>query len=93
MTDAEAASTVPVRALRGARRVHLKPGERRRVGFTLKPDDLALVDERGRRLLEPGEFRVSVGGKQPGFKGAADAHTTGVVVGSFVLTGNTIEIP
>ena len=92
VTDAEASSTVPVRALRGARRVHLRPGERRRVGFTLTPADLALVDERGRRLLEPGEFRISVGGKQPGFRGAADAHTTGVVGGSFVVTGKTIEI-
>ena len=92
VTDAEASSTVPVRALRGARRVHLRPGERRRVGFTLTPADLALVDERGRRLLEPGEFRISVGGKQPGFRGAADAHTTGVAGGSFVVTGKTIEI-
>jgi len=83
---------VPVRALKGARRIHLKPGERRRVSFTLTPRDLSLVDERGRRLLEPGEFRVSVGGKQPGFTGAADAATTGVVSGGFTVTGKTVEI-
>jgi beta-glucosidase len=92
VTDAEASAPVPLRALRGARRVHLGPGERRRVSFTLKPEDLSLVDERGRRLLEPGEFRVSIGGKQPGFKGAADAATTGVVTGSFTLTGKTTEV-
>jgi beta-glucosidase len=92
VTDVEASSPVPIRALKGVRRVHLKPGERRRVSFTLTPRDLTLVDERGRRLLEPGEFRVSVGGKQPGFTGAADAHTTGVVSGSFNVTGKTVEI-
>jgi beta-glucosidase len=92
VTDAEASAPTPTRALKGVRRIHLKPGERGRVSFTLTPRDLSLVDERGRRLLEPGEFRVSVGGKQPGFTGAADAHTTGVVTGSFNLTGKIIEI-
>jgi beta-glucosidase len=92
VTDAEGSAPAPVRALKGVRRVHLGPGERRRVSFTLTPRDLSLVDERGRRLLEPGEFRVSIGGKQPGFAGAADAATTGVVSGSFTVTGKTIEI-
>jgi beta-glucosidase len=92
LTDVAASSPVPVRALKGVRRIHLKPGERRRVTFTLTPRDLTLVDERGRRLLEPGEFRVSIGGKQPGFKGHADAATTGVVEGGFTVTGKTVEI-
>ena len=92
VTDEAASSPTPVRALKGVRRIHLKPGERRRVAFTLTPRDLTLVDERGRRLLEPGEFRVSIGGKQPGFKGRADAATTGVVTGTFTVEGKTIEI-
>ncbi|HVF68093.1 MAG TPA: glycoside hydrolase family 3 C-terminal domain-containing protein [Pyrinomonadaceae bacterium] len=93
VTDVAASSPVPVRALKGVRRIRLKPGERRRVTFTLTPRDLTLVDGRGKRLLEPGEFRVSVGGKQPGFKGGADASTTGVVTGGFTVTGKTVEIP
>jgi beta-glucosidase len=93
VSDEAATSPVPVRSLKGVRRVHLKPGERRRVTFTLTPRDLTMVDERGRRLLEPGEFRVSIGGKQPGFDGNADAATTGVVTGMFIVTGKTVEIP
>jgi beta-glucosidase len=54
--------------------------------------DLTVVDESGRRVLEPGEFRVSIGGKQPGFKGSADAATTGVVSGGFTLTGNPVVL-
>ncbi|MBV8859129.1 MAG: glycoside hydrolase family 3 C-terminal domain-containing protein [Acidobacteria bacterium] len=92
VTNAEGSAPVPARALKGVRRISLKPGEKRRVNFTLTPRDLSLVDERGRRLLEPGEFRVSVGGKQPGFTGAADALTTGVVNGGFTVTGKAIEI-
>jgi beta-glucosidase len=92
LTDLAASAPVPVRALKGVRRVHLKPGEKTRVTFTLTPRDLTMVDERGRRLLESGEFRVTVGGKQPGFSGTADAATTGVVTGGFTVTGKTIEI-
>ncbi len=93
VTDAAASGPVPVRALKGFERVHLRPGESRRVTFKLAPRDLAFVDASGRSVLEPGEFRVSVGGKQPGFSGNADARTTGVVTGGFVVTGSRTEIP
>ena len=92
VADVAASVRVPVRSLRGVQRIHLKPGERRRVSFILAPADLALIDERGRRVLEPGEFRVSVGGKQPGFTGRADAQTTEVLTGSFTVSGKATEI-
>jgi beta-glucosidase len=93
VTDVNASVPVPIRALKGLRRIRLRPGERRRVTFTLTPRDLTLVDDRGRRLLEPGEFRISVGGKQPGFGGHADAATTDVLTGGFTVTGKAVEIP
>ncbi|MFL6211280.1 MAG: glycoside hydrolase family 3 C-terminal domain-containing protein [Pyrinomonadaceae bacterium] len=93
VTDAQASAPVPIRALKGVARIHLRAGERRRVTFTLAPRDLTIIDVHGRRVLEPGEFRVSVGGKQPGFTGRADAQTTGVVTGSFVVMGSVTEIP
>lgn len=93
LTDVAASVPVPLRSLRGVQRVSLRPGETRRVTFTLAPRDLTLIDDGGKRMLEPGEFTVTVGGKQPGFKGNADAATTGFVSGSFVVTGNKIEIP
>jgi len=93
LTDVAASAPVPLRSLRGVQRVSLRPGEARRVTFMLTPRDLALIDDGGKRVLEPGEFTVTVGGKQPGFKGSADAATTGVVSGSFVVTGKKTEIP
>jgi beta-glucosidase len=80
---------VPIRSLAGISRVSLKPGERRSVSFTLSPDQLSVIDNHGKRIVEPGEFQVSVGGKQPGFRGYADASTTSVVSGRFVVTGMT----
>jgi beta-glucosidase len=87
VTDLEASVPVPIRALQGFRRVHLEPGEAKTVSFTLAPRQISLIDGDGRRVIEPGTFEVSVGGKQPGFSGHADAATTGVVSGRFEVVG------
>ncbi len=63
--DLEASVSVPTRSLRGFERLSLAPGESRRVTFTLSPRDFSLIDARGRRVIEPGRFRLSVGGSQP----------------------------
>ncbi|HEY0379784.1 MAG TPA: glycoside hydrolase family 3 C-terminal domain-containing protein [Pyrinomonadaceae bacterium] len=92
-TDAAASVPVPIRSLQGVRRIFLRRGERRRVTFTLAPSQLSVIDDGGRRVVEPGEFLISVGGKQPGFTGTADAPTTGVVTGRFTVIGKTTVVP
>ncbi|HWS89439.1 MAG TPA: glycoside hydrolase family 3 C-terminal domain-containing protein [Pyrinomonadaceae bacterium] len=92
VTDAEGSVRVPVRSLAGVERVRLKPGERRVVSFTVEPRQLAVIRDDGRAFVEPGEFRVSVGGKQPGFKGTADAATTSFVEGRFTVVGAPTEL-
>jgi beta-glucosidase len=47
--------------LRGFERVHLGPGEKRTVTFTLTPEHLALYDCSNRWTVEPGRFTVMVG--------------------------------
>jgi len=63
--DLEATVSVPHHELRGFQRVTLAPGESRSVSFTLGVRDFSLIDEAGRRVLEPGRFRLSLGGSQP----------------------------
>ena len=92
VTDREASSRVPIRSLQGYRRVHLRPGESQRVEFQLEPWQLAVVTDGGRRVVEPGEFEVSVGGKQPGFSGRPDAETTEVLTGVLHVTGESTEV-
>jgi beta-glucosidase len=87
VTDLVASVPVPIRSLAGFRRVHLEAGARRRVAFTLAPRQLSLIDAAGQRVIEPGAFRISVGGKQPGFRGLGDAATTGVVSDTVEVTG------
>jgi beta-glucosidase len=92
VTDLEASVRVPIRSLAGVERVHLKPGERRVVSFTIDRHQLAVITDDGRTVVEPGEFKVTIGGKQPGFTGTADASTTDCVEGRFTLSGAVTEL-
>ena len=92
VTDLAASVRVPIRSLAGVERVHLKPGERRVVKFTLEPRQLAVITDDGRTVVEPGGFKVTIGGKQPGFTGPLDANTTSFIEGRFTVTGTATEV-
>jgi beta-glucosidase len=92
VTDVASKYPVPIRSLAGIKRVHLKPGEKRTLSFTIAPEQLSVIDDNGKRIVEPGEFVISVGGKQPGFSGSADAKTSGVMIGKVTLTGKVTEL-
>jgi beta-glucosidase len=51
----------PVKELKGFKRIHLKPGEEKRVTFRLFTDQLAFYDEAMRFIVEAGTFEVMVG--------------------------------
>ncbi len=48
------------------------------MSFTIKPRQMAIINDEGKCILEPGTFRVIVGGSQPDKR-------------SEILTGNEIE--
>jgi beta-glucosidase len=91
IADEKASTPRPIRQLEGFKRISLKPGESREVEFTLDPRQFSIINSKDKRVIEPGYFTVSVGGKQPGFKGYLDALTTQVLSGRIKLTGK--EIP
>ena len=64
--DAPDVSLPPRHALVGFERVHLAPGEKRRVEFELSPRQLSTVDAAGNRAVAAGRYRVFIGGGQPG---------------------------
>jgi beta-glucosidase len=92
LADLHASCRVPHHSLRGFARVHLLPGEARRVAFELSPHDLSLIDERGHRVLEPGRFRVSVGGSQPDPRSQELTGQTPLSV-EFDVVGQALELP
>jgi beta-glucosidase len=54
--DPVASVARPVRELKGFRRIHLKPGEKQSVSFTLSEQDLGFYNESMQFVTEPGEF-------------------------------------
>lgn len=53
--------TRPVKELKGFTRIHLKPGEMKKVEFAITPDKLWFLNEDMNRVVEPGTFTVMVG--------------------------------
>lgn len=54
-----AASVVqPVRLLKGFRRIHLKPGEKQTVSFSIGTAELAFHNQEMKRVTEPGRYQV-----------------------------------
>jgi beta-glucosidase len=88
LSDLRASVPVPIRQLAGFTRIHLQPGETQAVHFTLSPEQMSLIDDAGRRVVEPGEFEIAVGGRQPG---PIDS-TSGVVTGRFTVIGAVTEV-
>ncbi len=91
LTDVKATTLRPVRQLEGFERIFLKKGESRIVEFLLEPRQFSIINNRDRRVIEPGYFTISVGGKQPGFSGYLDPQCTGVVTGRIRLTGKEVR--
>ncbi len=56
---------VPIRSLVAFDRVHLQAGEERELNLEVAADAFSYVDADGKRILEPGNFELSVGGGQP----------------------------
>jgi beta-glucosidase len=74
--------------LEGFSRIHLLPGETKKVTFKLDPRQLSEVDSKGARSVEPGRYSLSVGGSQP-----KDALApTPVLTGHFTIVGSQ-ELP
>ena len=76
LTDTAASAPVPIRALVGFDRISLRPREKRTVAFTITPRQMSLIDERGKRVIEPGEFSIGVGGLK----------------GRFTVSGRALEV-
>ena len=60
--DEVSSVTRPIKELRGFRRITLEPGETRTVEFTVGFDQLSFLDLDMHRVVEPGTFKIMVGG-------------------------------
>jgi beta-glucosidase len=60
--DEVSSVTRPVKELRGFQRITLSPGETKTVELSLGPGELSFLDREMHRVVEPGVFRIMVGG-------------------------------
>ncbi len=86
LKDEEASTPRPKIQLEGFERIHLKPGESKTVEFELQPRQFSMIGTDETRIIEPGWFTVSVGGGQPGAKGAVS------VSGRVNLIGEVVKV-
>lgn len=61
LSDLVASVTPAVRQLKGFQKVDLRPGQTQTVRFELGWDDLAFIGRDNKPVVEPGQFRISVG--------------------------------
>lgn len=59
--DPVASVTQPIKALKGFKRVHLEPGEKKRVTFILSVNQLGFYDRAMAFVVEPGEVALMIG--------------------------------
>lgn len=91
LKDLEASVSVPFHELKGFARIRLQPGESKTVSFVITPRQMALIDNDGKCILEPGRFRVTVGGRQPDRR-SEELAGTAVLTAEFEVTGERIEL-
>jgi beta-glucosidase len=84
LQDVEASLPIPRLQLRGFTRLRLKPAEKKVVKFEITPDQMSFADINGSWILEPGEFKVYVGGQQPDLK--AQTQPDNVMEASFTIS-------
>jgi beta-glucosidase len=91
LSDIESSVKVPLRQLVGFTRVFFGTGETRHVSFVVTARQMALIDAEGRRILEPGRFRLIIGGHQPDAR-SGDLTSSGLLDETFEVTGKREEL-
>jgi beta-glucosidase len=83
----------PLRALKGFRRVHLKPGETQTVSFELRDRDLSTVDDAGAHRIVAGEVKLWIGGGQPASSKVGSGRKPVAGVASSFTISDSAELP
>ena len=90
--DHQASYRIPQISLEGFKKINLAPGEEQEVSFIITPRQLAVINNRGEKVIEPGEFTIYVGGSQPGDY-ASELNSSTMVLSKLIqYTGPEINL-
>jgi len=73
---------MPLHSLEGFERIHLNPDEEKTITITLTPRSFSLVTDKGKRIVEPGSYQITIGGGQP-LPDSFDKHKKAQVLHTF----------
>lgn len=91
ISDEKASTPRPIRQLEGFKRINLRPGESRVVVMRLLPRQFSMINNKEKRVIEPGWFTVFVGGGQPVPPGNLTKSMAEGVTGRIRLTGREVS--
>ncbi len=77
VNDVVSSVITPVKELQGFRKIWLDPGEKKTVSFVLTPDQIEFLDEHLEPVIEPGVFRVMIGGSVADIRCEGEFRVTG----------------
>jgi beta-glucosidase len=69
LSNSDSLYPTPIRTLKAFQRVHLLPGEIKTLSFLIPPGEFSVINDKFKKIVLPGEFIISVGGKQPELTG------------------------
>lgn len=65
ISDHSGQKDAPLFALKGFQRINLNPGASKQVTFTITPEMMAIVNEKGARIVNAGNHQIYIGGALP----------------------------
>ncbi len=67
LTDLYGSVTRPNKQIKGFQKVYLNPGELKTVSFKINNDHLSFIGQNNKRIVEPGEFKITIGNESANF--------------------------
>lgn len=86
LSDLESSTIVPLQKLISFQRVRLKPGQSAQLSFTVSPESMMMINDEGKPVLEPGKFKISIGGAAP-IQRSIELGAPSPVIAFFEVTG------
>jgi beta-glucosidase len=78
LTDLDSKTENPLHSLKGFQRVSLAPNSSAVVKFRLLPEMMETVNDQGVKMIDPGKFKLTIGGASPGQRAVVLGQAEGV---------------
>ncbi|MGK0465594.1 glycoside hydrolase family 3 C-terminal domain-containing protein [Clostridium sp.] len=91
LKDVDSSVITPKYELKGIKKINLKVGQEKQVDFELTSRQMALIDNDGNCILEPGIFQAFVGGSQPDHR-SIELMETDVEKCTFEVKGEILQL-